>query len=61
MEPAHRVLVLRNAMALAYKQQDFIYAAYFAKRVLQIAEVKKFSLKKNSFIFIDKSKCYKGR
>lgn len=39
MEPAHRVLVLRNAMALAYKQQDFIYAAYFAKRVLQIAEV----------------------
>jgi len=38
MEPAHRVLVLRNAMALAYKQQDFIYAAYFAKRILQIAE-----------------------
>ena len=52
MEPAHRILVLRNAMALAYKQQDFIYAAHFAKRILQIAEVKNFFLRKiNHFLF----------
>lgn len=39
IEPAHKILALRNAMALAYKLLDYVYAAYFAKRILQLAEV----------------------
>ena len=39
LQPAHRILTLRSAMALAFKMQDFIYAAFFAKKIIQIAEV----------------------
>lgn len=38
LQPAHRILTLRSAMALAYKMQDFIYAAFFAKKILQLGE-----------------------
>ena len=44
LQPAHRILTLRSAMALAFKMQDFIYAAFFAKKIIQIAEVYLFSL-----------------
>lgn len=59
LQPAHRILTLRSAMALAYKLQDFVYAAFFAKKIIQLAEVKSFNL---IFIltFLGKCKCHKG-
>ena len=44
IQPAHRILTLRSAMALAFKMQDFIYAAFFAKKIIQIAEVIEYSI-----------------
>ena len=39
LQPAHRILALRSSMALAYKMNDFIYAAFFAKKIVTVAEV----------------------
>lgn len=38
MQPQHRVLALRSAMALHYKQKNFIYSSYFAKKLIRIIE-----------------------
>jgi hypothetical protein len=34
-------------MALAYKCQDFIYAAFFAKKIIQISDVISLSISHN--------------
>ena len=39
LQPVHRILSLRAAMGLAHKLKDYIYAAFFAKKIVQIAEV----------------------
>lgn len=40
LQPVHRILSLRAAMGLAHKLKDYIYAAFFAKKIVQIAEVR---------------------
>jgi hypothetical protein len=61
LQPGHRILTLRSAMALAYKLQDFVYAAYFAKKIIQLSEVKHFEVLRNINLLIDESKCNKTR
>ena len=39
LQPVHRILSLRAAMGLAHKLKDYIYAAFFAKKIVQIVEV----------------------
>ncbi|MCY5962608.1 hypothetical protein OV760_30100, partial [Salmonella enterica subsp. enterica serovar 1,4,[5],12:i:-] len=38
LQPIHKILTLNAAMVQAYKSQDFIYAAFFAKKLVQIAQ-----------------------
>jgi hypothetical protein len=42
LQPAHRVLVLKITMTLAFKGENFIYAAFFAKKILAIKDVRPF-------------------
>jgi len=39
LQPVHRILTLNFAMVQAFKNNDFIYAAYFAKKLVQLAQV----------------------
>jgi len=38
MQPNHRILSLRSAMVIAYKLENFIYAAFFSKKLIQLTE-----------------------
>ena len=50
LQPVHRILTLNAAMVQAYKNQDFIYAAYFAKKLVQLAQVKEYEISLIDFI-----------
>ena len=39
VQPSHRILFLKNSMGYAYKLKNYIYASYFAKKIVQIGEV----------------------
>eukprot|EP01017_Pseudomicrothorax_dubius_P003384 TRINITY_DN10475_c0_g1_i1.p1 TRINITY_DN10475_c0_g1~~TRINITY_DN10475_c0_g1_i1.p1 ORF type:complete len:142 (-),score=22.22 TRINITY_DN10475_c0_g1_i1:142-567(-) len=39
MQPRHRILALRSAMALCYKAKNFLYAAYCAKKLIQLEDL----------------------
>jgi coatomer protein complex subunit alpha (xenin) len=38
LQPVHRTLTLRSAMTLHYKQDNFIYACLFAKKLQRVIE-----------------------
>ena len=40
LQPAHRVLALKVSMTLAYKAEDFVYAAFFAKKLIAVQGVR---------------------
>lgn len=38
LKPSHRVLTLKQAMNAAYKNKNFIYCSYFAKKLIRVVE-----------------------
>ena len=39
VQPTHQILFLKSAMNNAYKLGNFIYAAFFARRIIALVEV----------------------
>ena len=39
LEPSHRILALNQTRIRAYKMKNYLYTAYFAKKIIQIYEV----------------------
>lgn len=39
LQPSHRILSLRASMSIAYKLKNFIYASFFAKKIMKLNDV----------------------